>query len=69
LKACPSPSTITCRSIRRWIDLGGASFAERNAAIVNVKPCKFGPIFEQTGGLPAEALAAAAHLPDDGDLS
>ncbi|WP_275185927.1 2-hydroxychromene-2-carboxylate isomerase [Bradyrhizobium sp. CSA112] len=35
--------------------LGSALFAEiaeRNNATVNVKPCKFGPIFEQTGGLP-----------------
>jgi 2-hydroxychromene-2-carboxylate isomerase len=38
-----------------WTYLGSAPFAEiagRNAAIVNIKPCKFGPIFEQTGGLP-----------------
>jgi len=38
-----------------WTYLGSARFAEiaeRNGAIVNVKPCKFGPIFEQTGGLP-----------------
>jgi 2-hydroxychromene-2-carboxylate isomerase len=35
--------------------LGSALFAEiakRNGATVNIKPCKFGPIFEQTGGLP-----------------
>jgi 2-hydroxychromene-2-carboxylate isomerase len=35
--------------------LGCALFAEiakRNGATVNIKPCKFGPIFEQTGGLP-----------------
>jgi 2-hydroxychromene-2-carboxylate isomerase len=35
--------------------LGSAPFAEiaaRNNVIVNVKPAKFGPIFEQTGGLP-----------------
>jgi 2-hydroxychromene-2-carboxylate isomerase len=34
---------------------GSARFAEiaaRNGATVNIKPCKFGPIFEQTGGLP-----------------
>jgi 2-hydroxychromene-2-carboxylate isomerase len=38
-----------------WTYLGSAPFAEiarRNNATVNVKPCKFGPIFEQTGGLP-----------------
>ncbi|MEH2552615.1 2-hydroxychromene-2-carboxylate isomerase [Bradyrhizobium algeriense] len=38
-----------------WTYLGSAPFAEiteRNGAIVNIKPCKFGPIFEQTGGLP-----------------
>src|SRR6266404_4878756 len=38
-----------------WTYLGSAPFAEiaeRNNAIVNIKPCKFGPIFEQTGGLP-----------------
>ena len=35
--------------------MGSAPFAEiarRNGATVNVKPAKFGPIFEQTGGLP-----------------
>ena len=38
-----------------WTYLGSAPLAEvakRNGAVVNVKPCKFGPIFEQTGGLP-----------------
>ena len=38
-----------------WTYLGSARFAaiaERNRATVNIKPCKFGPIFEQTGGLP-----------------
>jgi 2-hydroxychromene-2-carboxylate isomerase len=38
-----------------WTYLGSAPFAEiarRNDVTVNVKPCKFGPIFEQTGGLP-----------------
>jgi 2-hydroxychromene-2-carboxylate isomerase len=38
-----------------WTYLGSAAFAEiaaRNNATVNIKPCKFGPIFEQTGGLP-----------------
>ena len=38
-----------------WTFLGSARFAEiakRNGATVNVKPAKFGPIFEQTGGLP-----------------
>src|SRR3954462_5994133 len=65
-----------------WTYLGSAPFAViamRNGATVNIKPCKFGPIFEQTGGVPpphpppprrgaaaAEALAAAAGLPDDG---
>jgi len=38
-----------------WTYLGSAPFAEiakRRGATVNVKPAKFGPIFEQTGGLP-----------------
>ena len=38
-----------------WTYLGSALFAgiaSRNRATVNIKPCKFGPIFEQTGGLP-----------------
>jgi 2-hydroxychromene-2-carboxylate isomerase len=38
-----------------WVYLGSAPFAEvarRHGAVVNVKPCKFGPIFDQTGGLP-----------------
>jgi 2-hydroxychromene-2-carboxylate isomerase len=38
-----------------WTYLGSALFAEiarRNSAAVNIIPCKFGPIFEQTGGLP-----------------
>ena len=38
-----------------WTYLGSALFAgiaKRNGATVNIKPCKFGPIFEQTGGLP-----------------
>ena len=38
-----------------WTYLGSALFAEiasRNRATVNIKPCKFGAIFEQTGGLP-----------------
>lgn len=38
-----------------WTYLGSAPFAAiaaRNGAIVNIKPCKFGPIFDQTGGLP-----------------
>ena len=38
-----------------WAYLGSALFAEiarRNDVTVNIKPCKFGPIFEQTGGLP-----------------
>jgi 2-hydroxychromene-2-carboxylate isomerase len=38
-----------------WTYLGSARFADiaaRHGATVNVKPCKFGPIFEQTGGLP-----------------
>jgi len=38
-----------------WTYLGSAPFAEiakRHGASVNVKPAKFGPIFEQTGGLP-----------------
>src|SRR4249919_2860918 len=38
-----------------WTYLGSALFAEiarRHNVTVNIKPCKFGPIFEQTGGLP-----------------
>jgi 2-hydroxychromene-2-carboxylate isomerase len=38
-----------------WTYLGSALFAEiakRNGATVNIKPAKFGPIFEQSGGLP-----------------
>jgi len=38
-----------------WTYLGSAPSAEiagRNNVTVNIKPCKFGPIFEQTGGLP-----------------
>ena len=38
-----------------WTYLGSAAFAEiarRHGATVNIKPAKFGPIFEQTGGLP-----------------
>ena len=38
-----------------WTYIGSALFAEiarRNNATVNVKPAKFGPIFEKTGGLP-----------------
>jgi 2-hydroxychromene-2-carboxylate isomerase len=38
-----------------WTYLGSALFAgiaARNNVTVNVKPAKFGPIFEQTGGLP-----------------
>jgi 2-hydroxychromene-2-carboxylate isomerase len=38
-----------------WTYIGSAPFAEiarRYGAEVNVKPAKFGPIFEQTGGLP-----------------
>jgi len=38
-----------------WTYMGSAPFAEiarRYGADVNVKPAKFGPIFEQTGGLP-----------------
>jgi 2-hydroxychromene-2-carboxylate isomerase len=38
-----------------WTYMGSAlaaDIAKRNGATVNVKPAKFGPIFEQTGGLP-----------------
>lgn len=38
-----------------WTYIGSAPFAEiarRYGAKVDVKPAKFGPIFEQTGGLP-----------------
>ena len=38
-----------------WTYLGSAPFADiarRHNVTVNIKPCKFGPIFEQTGGLP-----------------
>ena len=53
-----------------WTYMGSALFAEiakRNGATVNVKPAKFGPIFEQTGGLAAtQAFPAASGLPVDG---
>ena len=38
-----------------WTFMGSAPFAEiakRNNVTVNAKPARFGPIFEQTGGLP-----------------
>ena len=38
-----------------WSYIGSARFADmakRHGMAVNIKPCKFGPIFEQTGGLP-----------------
>jgi 2-hydroxychromene-2-carboxylate isomerase len=38
-----------------WTYLGSALLAEiarRQSVTVNIKPAKFGPIFEQTGGLP-----------------
>ena len=38
-----------------WTYLGSAPFAEiakRRGVTVNVKPARFGPIFEKTGGLP-----------------
>jgi 2-hydroxychromene-2-carboxylate isomerase len=38
-----------------WTYMGSALFGEiakRNGAAVNVKPARFGPIFEKTGGLP-----------------
>lgn len=38
-----------------WTYLGSARFADmakRHGMTVNIKPAKFGPIFEQTGGLP-----------------
>jgi 2-hydroxychromene-2-carboxylate isomerase len=38
-----------------WTYMGSALSAEiakRNGAAVNIKPAKFGPIFEKTGGLP-----------------
>src|SRR5437588_10213398 len=38
-----------------WTYLGAALFSEiaaRNGASVNIKPAKFGPIFEQSGGFP-----------------
>ena len=38
-----------------WTYIGSGLFAEiakRNGATVNVKPAKFGPIFDKTGGLP-----------------
>ncbi len=45
-----------------WTYLGSALFAEiakRHGAAVNIKPAKFGPIFEQTGGLPLPKRAPA----------
>lgn len=38
-----------------WTYMGSALSAEiagRNGAVINVKPAKFGPIFDKTGGLP-----------------
>ena len=38
-----------------WTYIGSAPFGEiakRHGVTINVKPAKFGPIFEQTGGLP-----------------
>ncbi len=53
-----------------WTYIGSALFAEiakRNGVTVNVKPAKFGPIFEtDRRAAAAEAFAAAACLPDDG---
>jgi 2-hydroxychromene-2-carboxylate isomerase len=53
-----------------WTYLGSALLAEiarRNDASINIKPCNFGPIFEQTGGAAAaQALAAAPRLSDYG---
>jgi len=51
------PITIDCYiSLNSpWTYMGSALSAEiarRNGATVNVKPAKFGPIFEKTGGLP-----------------
>ena len=51
------PVTIDCYMslTSPWTYLGSArlaAIAGRNGAAVNIKPCKFGPIFEQTGGLP-----------------
>src|SRR3954452_4837334 len=44
-----------------WTYLGSALFKEiaaRNGARVNIKPAKFGPIFEQSGGVPLPERAA-----------
>src|SRR3982074_1133209 len=49
-----------------WTFLGSALFAEiagRNNVTVNVKPCKFGPIFEQTRGLPPPKRAPHRRAP------
>jgi 2-hydroxychromene-2-carboxylate isomerase len=45
-----------------WTYLGSALFADmakRYGVAVNIKPCRFGPIFEQTGGLPLPKRAPA----------
>jgi 2-hydroxychromene-2-carboxylate isomerase len=45
-----------------WTYLGGARFIEMvkaHKATVHVKPARFGPIFEQTGGLPLPKRAPA----------
>src|SRR5947209_20594541 len=49
-----------------WTYLGAALFSEiaaRNGASVNIKPAKFGPIFEQSGGvaLPKRAPQRQAY--------
>jgi 2-hydroxychromene-2-carboxylate isomerase len=45
-----------------WTYLGSARLADmakRHGMTVNIKPAKFGPIFEQTGGLPLPKRAPA----------
>ena len=47
-----------------WTYMGSALFADiakRNGATVNVKPAKFGPIFEKTGGLPLPKRSPERH--------
>ncbi len=56
-----------------WAYLGSRrliEIAKAKGATIDLKPTKFGPVFEVTGGLPlAEAGAGAARLSPDGTRS